>query len=290
MEVSLKAWGVMEDEDVAALQSCAYQLYALDLSPVRWAAARHWERIFACAHVRSLRELHVNFLNQEREDSDLMTQVMDLPALHTLHAGGGLVDPSYWELLTHAPALTSLSLCDDYGNTGKSNLDHLAPCALMRHLHVSNLGLSGEDFLAVFSAPLFINLHSLTVQGFCAGLHPRFPERAVISADQFASTFQGLQLLRTLELINVTHIDRLLPSLTHASALRTLGIEVGGFCGATALPSAAVLAALVAAASELHVTVRHMDSARGVATLESPFATLKHGMAAFGSRFRMSTL
>jgi hypothetical protein len=127
----------------------------------------------------------------------------------------------------------------------------VAACPQLTHLHVRSPWLYGESFLAFFSSPNMQRLQSLVIEQFSAS-----GDRAAEAAD-FSAAFCLMHSLCSLTLTSVDDIDKLLPHVRHAPALRRLTICTAACdpgCAAT-IPSARVLLRLMHACPLLHCAV-----------------------------------
>jgi hypothetical protein len=232
-------------------------LHELDMSH----AARHTsavcQQILAHPAMQNLRVLRMHHLHGFGVvDADIVRLLCALPHLHTLGISPDFrCQPSAFAMLRSVPQLTSLQITDTYSQLARSFLPHVSQCPKLAHLYVRSPALYGPSALRSFflSPHLRHQLQSLTLDRFSAS---GLAGCAAPSPADYAESFAALQSLHTLQLLSVIDVDRILPHLAGARALRWLMIRASADQPSMA-PSVGVLVQLWIAAPQLaHCTLK----------------------------------
>ena len=245
---------------VLAIASRVAAVYELDASWLCSYDPTYTTSVLRSPSMRQLRVLSMADYNYIH--LDVMQAIVQMPYLHTLclleyAASFNVPGTSNIELLSLAPALTSLNIQDSY-TTYSSRLVQVAECSNLVDLSVSRPWLYGPAWPVFFAHPHIQQLHSLKLNGFCArGQLPLLIEHAATTQQEFQISFAGMHNLHTLHLANCHHIDLMLPALAHAPALHHLTITPSLNMGfwyreMFTAPSTLVLATLLVAAPRLH--------------------------------------
>jgi len=148
-----------------------------------------------------------------------------LPALHTLQCWVP-EDSEDWSWLPAMPALTDL---DYTGRTFRplpqSLLGAIGRCALLRSLRLRDPRFEAGSFARFCTTPAMRQLRYLELKK-CVRIEWQ-KTADTMQSDECDSPFIALVQLESLHLKEVARLDRLLPHLAHAPALRTLTIPCG---------------------------------------------------------------
>jgi hypothetical protein len=181
-------------------------------------------------------------------DDETIRLIATMPHLHTL-ALSPMPRVCFEPLLT-LPKLTSLRMADSLADSTQLRLVCQLPA--LTALHVDEPQFFGERFRSLFASALLQHrLQLLTLRGWMHAL--------IVSAVEFKEAFASMRRLYSLQFHWVARIDDVLPHVAHAPSLTALDIQPCYFQSLDAddsLPSVAVLSALLAAAPNLHCTLR----------------------------------
>ena len=200
------------DADLPAAEMAAIprlrELLLSDGSPVQLS-----EQLPALPSLQGLQRLRLN----PATPLSTLPLLPSLPALHTLECFV-LDGPVDWRWLPAMPALTELDLTSSILRPiSQPTLDAIGQCARLKSLRLRDPVFKAGAFERFCSAPAMRRLRHLDLRRFPA-------QTAEPSADAQHSAFSTLARLESLHFKDVRGVDRLLPQLAHAPALRTLTI------------------------------------------------------------------
>lgn len=198
----------------------------------------------ACHSLRSL-TLHQTLLD--------LAAVFRLPLLHSFRTARALPITD-WATVAQAPSLTRLALVDKQF-TSQSRLEYIAASPTLRHLELSHPSLGADNWRTFFDTPQMQLLESLRLDNFNTEGEQRPRVQLPVPDADFARAFAALTHLSTLYLKQVAAIDRMLPHVALASALRTLMIEPRCGLGAETHPAGDMLRSTLANRPEMHCTL-----------------------------------
>ena len=270
------------EAEVAAVLAVP-RMCALDGSERRVAQAV-WTRVLTHPALQALQSLHigecssVSALTHLELDATgtLMRTISQLTHLHTLTMDLLLTrrawtDPGYhW--LAALPKLTSLTLTDGSDSPAHSIMPIAESCRQLQRLHVSKLNLPLADFRRFFQSAGMSQLRHLTLQrchltdatpftGATAAARSHTDVEPPLSSldgeTECACSGSALSRLHSLDLLEVTGVDSLLPHLTHPSSqLHALLIQPSCMRGDSSWPTECILQQLLTLAPQLQVQLR----------------------------------
>jgi len=149
--------------------------------------------------------------------------LLALLGLHTMQCVA-FMDCAVFSWLSAMPALTDLRLgCSGHRPLRRPAIDAIGQVAQLHSLRLGQARFEAGSFARFCSTPAMRQLRHLEL---CFQIDSWKPADT-LQSDECCAAFSGLAGLEALHLSQVAGLDRLLPHLAHAPALRTLTIPCG---------------------------------------------------------------
>ena len=219
--------------------------------------ALHWAQIVAHPAFQHLRSLTLT--NHVEVDAAHLRALAALPRLTELCVSGRVVAPAAFTAFAASSSLTSVE-CYDSRRDGLAGA--LDPCSVLRFVlacpTVVRLSVTEpasafiEGCSPVFALAGMERIHNLTLSSMDAGGKRKQPAPPEVASASPAA----LLTLHSLTIGVCYDIDKFLPHLRLAPALRSLRIEPPLYKGRSVIPSPEVLVTLLVAAPALAIRIR----------------------------------